>query len=96
VDKVIDAIRNIKSDPIKYTLLMGIVFQISVVSTHVIFSDIYLTCFISFGILFLGYMGYITYNRDQERKTLEKINKKFQLIAEEIAVIKGLYGRKKG
>jgi len=96
VDKVIDAIRNIKSDPLKYTLLMGIVFQISVVSTHVIFSDIYVTCFISFGILFLGYMGYITYNRDQERKALEKINKKFQLIAEEIAVIKGLYGRKKG
>jgi hypothetical protein len=96
VDKVIDAIKNIKSDPLKYTLLMGIIFQISVVSTHVIFSDIYITCFLSFGILFMGYMGYITYNRDQERKALEKINKKFQLIAEEIAVIKGLYGRKKG
>lgn len=75
---------------------MGVVFQLSVVSTHVIFNDIYITCFISFGILFLGYMGYITYNRDQERKTLEKINRKFQAMAEEIATIRILSGRKNG
>jgi predicted DNA-binding transcriptional regulator len=75
---------------------MGIVFQLSVATTHVIFNDIYITGFLSIGILFLGYMGYITYNRDQERKMLEKINKKFQSIAEEIATIKAQSGRKNG
>jgi positive regulator of sigma E activity len=69
--KLIEAVKNIKSDPLKYTLLLGIVFQITVVFTHLVFSDIYLTTFISIGILFLGYMGYLTYNRDQERKSLD-------------------------
>jgi hypothetical protein len=92
--KLIEAVKNIKSDPLKYTLLLGIVFQILVVFTHLVFSDIYLTTFISIGILFLGYMGYLTYNRDQERKSLDRINKKFQAIAEEVAAIRVLTGRK--
>jgi len=92
--KLIEAIKNIKSDPLKYTLLLGIVFQLSVAITHVIFNNIYLTAFISVGILFLGYMGYVTYNRDQERKALDRVHQKFQSIVEETAAIKVQSGRK--
>ncbi|MGA9141002.1 MAG: hypothetical protein WBZ29_12305 [Methanocella sp.] len=75
---------------------MGIIFLCSVVSTHAIFNEIYLTCFISTGILFLGYMGYVTYSRDQERKVMEKINGKFQAMAGEIAAARARSGKKNG
>jgi|AGTN01.3.fsa_nt_gi hypothetical protein len=96
LEKVVDSVKSLKSDPLKYTLLMGIIFNFSVVSTHVIFDDIYITAFIAAGILFLGYMGYATYRSDQERKVLEKINGNLQAMAGEIAMAKARSRKKNG
>ena len=86
--KLIEAVKNIKSDPLKYTLLLGIVFQLSVAITHVVFGNIYLTAFISMGILFLGYMGYVTYNRDQERKARDQVDQQLRPMVKEAAAIR--------
>ncbi len=75
---------------------MGILFQCFAIATHVIFSNTYLTCFLSTGILFPGYMGYVTYGRDQERKAMEKINGRFNSMAGEIAAMKVRSGKKNG
>ena len=96
LNKVVDAVKGLKSDPLKYSILMGIVFIISVVSSRAVFNDLYITGFISLGILFLGYMGFITYNRDQERKVLERINGRLQAMAEEIAAKRAHPGKKNG
>ncbi len=85
--KLIEAVKNIKSDPLKYTLLLGLVFQLSVAITHVVFGNIYLTAFVSLGILFLGYMGYITYNRDQERKARDQIDRQLRPMVKEAAAV---------
>ena len=79
--RVVDAIKNIKSDPLKYTIFMCIVFQFSIVTTQMVFDNVYVTAFASLGILFLGYMGYITYIRDQERKAPGKTKSKGQAAA---------------
>jgi positive regulator of sigma E activity len=75
---------------------MGIIFIVSVIASHAIFDDIYITCFVSVGILFLGYMGYATYSRDQERKAQDKINGRLQAMSNEIAMKQARPGKKNG